>query len=295
MCRLASCTKPARVEGPHRSKYCSDEHGQEFMRSHISMDERASSTASNNRRKRRDNYTDHFANESDEQDEPDENRGGILRLGELKTLIDGVSDVVAFRKLGDGVLSPLETAATSPQRDTAAKIGYSAEESSILNDIKEKRTQIEGRRQMLDDRATLVQLVEIRRKNVLAKLKEKEKSLKDICGYDARLAWSDVELNNWRTSKEGKEQLFTTVLHADPKLVEKGEEEGDDAEVGLGVCKKKRCERHRTWFKVQQADLAMEKDDVRQGLRKLDEEEKGVKERAMIRSLEEAQAGASET
>ena len=161
---------------------------------------------------------------------------------------------------------------------------------SLLEEIAKRRANIEARKEMLNDRATLVQLVELRRKNVLTKLKEKEKSLKDICGYDARLSWSDDELNVWRASKEGQEQLYNGILMADPKLSDgQRNDEGEDAEFGPGVCKKKRCERHRTWYKIQQQDVAMEKEDVRQNLRKLDEEEKGVKDRAMIRSLEEGQ------
>ena len=291
MCRLDGCSKPARVEGPHRSKYCCNEHGQEFMSRHLSLNEKKAGAINSNKRRRRDNYTDHDGNEVDEHEEQDDNHGGILRPGELKALVDGVKDVATFKKLGDGVLSPPETAATSPGRE-AKKITYNPEETNLLDNIAKKRAEIEARKEMLNDRATLVQLVDLRRKNVLAKLKEKEKSLKDICGYDARLSWSDDELNEWRTSKEGQDQLQNAVLVADSKLLEKQKDvDGEDAEVGPGVCKKKRCERHRTWYKIQQQDVAMEKEDVRQNLRKLDEEEKGVKDRAMIRSLEEGQEG----
>jgi len=37
---------------------------------------------------------------------------------------------------------------------------------------------------------------------------------------------------------------------------------------------------------LQQQEVAFEKDDVRQALRRLEEEERGVKDRAMIRCLE---------
>lgn len=232
--------------------------------------------------------TDHDGNEIDDDEELDDNRGGVLRPGELKVLVDGVKDVVSFRKLGDGVLSPPETAATSPGHETEKKIAFNPEEARLLDEIAAKRADIEARRDMLNDREKLVHMVERRRKDVLTKLKEKEKSLKDICGYDARLTWSDEELNAWRNSEEGRNQLEKAVLNADPRLVdaEKGEE-SVEREVDPGICKKKRCERHRTWYKVQQQDNALEREDVRQKLKKMDEEEKSVKERAMIRGLEE--------
>ena len=288
MCRLSGCSRPAFIEGSQRSKYCSKEHGQEFMERHASAYDKTSRGANTLKQRRRDNYTDHDGNETDGKEEQDDNRGGVLRAGELKALVDGVKDVVVFRRLGNGILSPPETAATSPGREPEKKVIYNSNEEYLLDQIAKKRGAIEARRDLLDDREKLVHMVDQRRKEVLAKLKEKEKSYKDICGYDARLTWSDEELDEWRNSEAGHGQLRSAILNADPRLVEAGNsEEGGEGEVGPGVCKKKRCERHRTWYKVQQQDNAMEREDVRQKLKKLDEEAKGVKERAMIRILEE--------
>ena len=64
------------------------------------------------------------------------------------------------------------------------------------------------------------------------------------------------------------------------------EGEKEEEEIGRGVCKKKRCERHKAWLKLQQQDNLFEKDQARQEMKKLDAEEKGVRERAMIRWLE---------
>ncbi|KAL8818518.1 MAG: hypothetical protein Q9223_002860 [Gallowayella weberi] len=60
--------------------------------------------------------------------------------------------------------------------------------------------------------------------------------------------------------------------------------EGD--EIGKGMCLKKRCGRHNNWYKLQHGEIAFAKDDVRQEMRQLGEEEKGVKDRAKIRWLE---------
>ena len=37
MCRLPECRQPARVDRKHPSKYCSDDHGREFMRCHLNL------------------------------------------------------------------------------------------------------------------------------------------------------------------------------------------------------------------------------------------------------------------
>ncbi|KAL8741571.1 MAG: hypothetical protein Q9190_005832, partial [Brigantiaea leucoxantha] len=78
MCRLEGCDRPARVNGPNRSKYCSDSHGVEFMRreamkldgqaeleSEVEEDrtEMSDVIASQKRTNRRkNNYTDHMGN-----------------------------------------------------------------------------------------------------------------------------------------------------------------------------------------------------------------------------------------
>ena len=298
MCRLHGCMKPARVELPNRSKYCSDEHGREFFERLLPPDEssqKGTAALAGKRKARKNNYTDHDFNDADlsSQDvngneEQEDNHGGVVRIGELKALVDSVDDVAAFKRLGEGVLSPPETVGEGEK-----KVSYSPEETEQLDNIAKRRAISEARRAMLSDRDKFVLMVANRGKAVLAELKEKEKSLKDICGYDSRLTWADDEFNQWRAGEEGQEQLRNSVLLPPPTPpgLEPFNKEGDkeESESGLGVCKKKRCERHRAWFKQQQQDNAMEKDQVRQELKKLDEEEKGVKDRAMIRNLEEGQ------
>ena len=56
--------------------------------------------------------------------------------------------------------------------------------------------------------------------------------------------------------------------------------------IGPGTCKRKRCERHRAWLKNQQTDNAFERDLVRQGVRRLEAEERAVRERGVLRGLE---------
>ena len=231
-------------------------------------------------------------------------KGGVLRPEELKALIDGIQDVTTFRKLGDGILTPPDT--VSPEDGVGTentKISYTSEETVTLQAIDRTRTELNEKRAMLLDRDKFITMVVARARAVLGELKEKEKSLKDICGYDARLTWTEYEFNNWRASEEGQQAMKTETLpaptlappvngvaevSADAKTNSEDTvmKDAEEAEVGPGVCKKKRCERHRAWFKVQQQDNAMEKEEVRVRLRKLETEEKAVKDHAMIRTLE---------
>ena len=319
------------------SKYCSDEHGVEYMRNHaIKQDNEAQArTASNKRKKRRrDNYTDHFGNgEVEDMAEFDDDRshlrGGVLRSRELKALADGVRDISGFRKLGDGVLSPPRTASPDANGHSAASkviISYTPEELIQLREINAKENILKRRKSMLNHRDRFLILVRARAKRVLEHLRRKE-PVKDICGFDARLSWSDEEFQDWCASPEGIQSLESGMLCAPPFKnsaakattvpIEHGngilppldydpprntahersadgvvgqrgaEAEDEEEELGRGVCQKRRCERHKTWWKLQLQDVAFERDEVRQALDRLEVEEKHVRKRALIRGLED--------
>ncbi|KAL8695899.1 MAG: hypothetical protein Q9201_007911 [Fulgogasparrea decipioides] len=376
MCRLDGCRRPARISGEKKSKYCSDEHGCEFMkRNALKQDEEqsqngaaASDTPSITVKKgRKTNNSFQDLAVSNDNDAPasvpasapaldssqpsapkdsdgmeiDTNeaqhqlRDGTLRSTELKALITGVKDISEFRKLGDPVLTPPPTAHLhDPNHNSIDNIKaedalpalpaieptshlqppYTPLETSQLATLTYKKDQLRAQKKMLDDRDTFLTLVRERAKNVLDELKKKE-SIKDICGFDTRLVWSDHEFDIWRSSPEGRKTLEERKLGPPTPLIipvelaphlyhvtqsqvngeelpngnveKNGAEQNGEGEIlGKGVCQKKRCERHRAWFKLQQQDIAFAKDEVRQGMRKLDEEEKGVRDRAMIRWLE---------
>ena len=305
MCRLEGCSEPARdgSEGQVKSKYCSDAHGAEFMRN-LALGKRSAEqkdAPGSTKKRRRNNYTDNFGNMPEASDDDHANFGGVLKPSELKALADRSKDLDAFRSLGDGVLSPPPTA--SPEGDDVkmktAEIEkpqptYTAEETAQLENITQKKDRCRARRKLLDDRDKLLLLITARAKNVLAEMKEQDKSVNNICGYDSRLTWSEDEFNEWRSSPEGQKALQKDgVLEAPiPKEKEEGNEASKDAEkeeeeVGRGVCKKKRCERHKAWLKLQQQDNLFEKDQARQEMRKLEAEERGLRDRAMIRCLED--------
>lgn len=304
MCRLDGCSEPARdgSEGQVKSKYCSDAHGDEFMRI-LTFRKRSAEQKDgpgSNKKRRRDNYTDNFGNTEEMSDDDHADLGGVLKPSGLKALVDGSKDDVAFRRLGDGVLSPPAT--VSPEGEDVKKEDaeiekpkptYTLEETVQLENIAERKIRCRARKKLLDDRDKLLLLVTARAKSVLAEMKEQDKSFNNICGYDTRLTWSEDEFNEWRASPEGQKALQNDgVLGAPaPKEKEEGnnevavEKEGEE-EIGRGVCKKKRCERHKAWSKLQLQDNLFEKDQARQEMKKLEAEERGVRDRAMVGCLE---------
>ena len=270
-----------------------------------------------NKKRRRNNYTDNVGNTGEASDDDHAQLGGVLKPSELKALADRSKDVEAFHRLGDGVLSPPATASPDGEDVKMENVEmekpqptYTPEETTHLESIRQKKDRCRARRKLLDDRDKLLLLITARAKNVLAELKEQDKSINTICGYDSRLTWSEDEFNEWRSAPEGQKALMKDGVLEAPTVKEKEKEEGnevnttttittakdgggekekekekEDEEVGRGVCKKKRCERHKAWLKLQQQDNLFEKDQARQEMKKLEAEERGVRDRAMIRCL----------
>ena len=317
MCRLETCREPARATGPKPSKYCCDEHGAEFMRLRALKGEpeepkKPTAPTTGRRKGRKDNYTDNFGNSSDlvyeEEDDDSHVRGGVLRPAELKTLANTAKSITEFRNLGEGVLSPPQTVSPDgdiSMSDAPSKPVYTPEETQQLAVIISQIDALKQRKQLLDDRDILLSMIKGRAKSALDELKKKEKNA-GICGFDARLTWTDEEFQAWRSSPEGQETFKTGQIKgaaasiADPSpaaihepeatngVKEDGKEENkDEDEATRGMCTKRRCKRHETWQRLQTQEVAFEKDQVRQEMRRLIAEEKGVRERAAVRGLEE--------
>ncbi|KAL8994792.1 MAG: hypothetical protein Q9169_005328 [Polycauliona sp. 2 TL-2023] len=352
MCRLEGCIRPARINGTRKSKYCCDEHGCEYMKREAlkKVDETKPPKAVTSDttgvivkkgRQTNNSFADAaLVNEDDVQPQAPEMspqpvkkegdaaqrqesegrlRGGLLQPAELKALVSDVKDVSEFHKLGNGLPSPPKDA--EPDDITMedapssynSQIPYNSTESAMLQTLTTRKDGLRARKKMLDDRDTFLVLVRERAKTVLDQLKKKEGNIKEMCGFDARLIWSDEEFEIWRNSTEGVSVFKDRKLGAptvlsipkepsphshDPQAMDHDGAEhlqlnGDDApsnsdadEIGKGVCQKKRCERHKQWYKIQQQEIAFAKDEVRQDMRKQDDEEKGVRDRAKIRWLE---------
>ncbi|KAG5287407.1 PHD transcription factor [Histoplasma capsulatum G186AR] len=375
MCRLPGCRRPARISGGMvPSKYCSDEHGREFMRQKASLSKqgsaagaspaantsatdsrsRGSSVVVGKRRQkgvhRDDTEPDGVQpdpgvsnprdeDEEDEEDVEDEaetengqtedlgSRGGILSKNDLKSVVTGVASAQEFRELGDNILPPsvtekLTPSSSIPLEDSSSKfrtntvsqdvdqidfdldahqIQFTANERQHIDNLRQKRRELRGQLEMLQDRDTFLTLIRQRAKTILEHIRQADpktsaSSWKDICGYDRRLAWSDDEFDEWRLSEEGKEALHSGALKAaDPEPDGFGDIEMQDADrddmtvdrIARGVCIKKRCERHRQWVKVQQQDIQHEERVAREELEKCEKDTKDVIGRIVLRAYGE--------
>ncbi|GFF43548.1 set1 complex component spp1 [Aspergillus udagawae] len=293
MCRLKGCRKPARVTGKNPSKYCSDEHGQEFMRRRIQQL--------------------HKTPEDPAKKEWEElgSRGGVLTTGDLHAVVMAVSSAEEFRKLGERIISPPpdeEDPVTGAR--SSKKLGldvdpegltYSHDEASKLEQLRKQRDELLHRRDMLNTRSTFMTLIRQRSKSIVEKLKQTDPKggWKDICGFDTRLAWSDEEFDDWRLSKLGAKALeegtpealassYPDAVDADGDTAmngtkTEGEEEDELAKLSRGVCTKKRCERHKQWVKVHQSELLFEENKLKQDLATCEREAQNVVERAVLR------------
>lgn len=291
MCRLPECRKPARVNRRDPSKYCSDEHGREFMR----------------RQTRRLNIGSTRKGLEDLG-----SMGGVLTAGDLKAAIMGVNSVEEFRNLGNQIIPPPleppkeESPTNEVKSETKSQVGenaaaadgmeYSRHEAAQLEKLRESRDELLHRKEMLAARSTFVELVRQRAKGVVAKLKQSDPKggWKDICGFDARLAWADEEFDEWRLSDAGKNALavgtadamaasFPASTDGDGDISMDGEEQDEMAFLTRGICIKKRCERHKQWMKVQQQDISFEEETAAQDLLKNEQEARAVAERAVLR------------
>ena len=336
MCRLPGCENPARLEDTKNlSKYCSDEHGEEFFRRIIQkvggigsstgpgwgVSDFVKPPASSNTRRKTQASQQHLGTaingngHVEGQEEETETRGGVLKVTELKALLDSVNDVSEFYRLGEGVDGDHPGSTSYDDLDISK---YTQEELDQLDRIAEQKAKLLRRKDMLDNREKFVEMVEARHKAVWAQMKERGETGKEICGYDSRLTWSEEEFESWRTSAEGQDALSSAILpppSAGPRNLASsatvvngtapapaedggkmpnginGLKEGDEAnEASRGVCKegfpKKRCERHRAWLRREQQDNAFERNQTKLGIRKLEADEKGIKDRARIRMVE---------
>lgn len=321
MCRLPECRKPARVAKKGSSKYCSDDHGREFMRQktkHFNLGSGATS-----------GKADDLGS-----------RGGVLTAGELKAALMNVSSTEEFRRLGERIISPpAEDEAeekkeekpekgdnAKPETDTQApqpakkekKLGldvdakgltHTPDEAAKLEKLRKRRDEIFHRQELLKSRDKFSNLVRQRSRSILERLKQTDPKggWKDICGFDSRVAWSDEEFDEWRLSPAGEKALKDGTLdvpsgstdadgdtNMDDNTTNKSnnndddnnDDDGDNTDIetlSRGVCTKKRCERHRQWVKVHQEDILFEQNTALQDLKKCEDEAQTVVERAVLR------------
>jgi COMPASS component SPP1 len=193
-------------------------------------------------------------------------------------------------------------------------VNYSAAEEARLTKLREQRDQYRRQRQMISQRSRFLGLVRARAKAVLERLKVKEPKggWKDICGWDARMAWNEEELDDWRQETEaGRKAFEENKLEAEPiesLLASNGtatsdeddddEEEEDEkskskngnsnsdtefTEFSRGVCTKKRCDRHKQWVKIVQQDIQFEEAMLKTDFEACEKEANAIVEGAILR------------
>jgi COMPASS component SPP1 len=320
MCRKTGCRQPARVKGVP-SKYCSDECGREFMQMNVAKSSGATGSPSGTSKaksRRKANQTDNHGDstgfdgtaDSDEDMGP---RGGALRPGEIKALITSVPDITLFRQLGDGVPSPPATASpstskfpdsakltngdtTNGENSRTTNYTLSSVESLRITAIDEEKNLLRMKRALLKDKEKFVGMT----REQVGKYAEREGiKPKDVCGYDRRLTWTEEQFDRWRQSKEGATALEMNSLDqtenggidgvTGPKESESdkmdvdGEPISDAPKEKDHFCTRKRCERHRQWQKQALSDVRFEESTLADQMRRLDKEDREIREGAMLR------------
>ncbi|KAK3044598.1 hypothetical protein LTS18_000842, partial [Coniosporium uncinatum] len=142
--------------------------------------------------------------------------------------------------------------------------------------------------------------------------------VKEVCGFDSRLSWSEDAFRVWRDSPRGQRALNsfdngsesgpkvngvngTTTTASAPRttngaasagsgtaLLQQEAESGDevvdeDDDPPNKMCTKRRCERHKAWAKLVLHDVRFEESKVMEQMRGLETEEREIRERAMLR------------
>ncbi|PTU21347.1 hypothetical protein P175DRAFT_0530843 [Aspergillus ochraceoroseus IBT 24754] len=270
MCRLKECRKAARFNRKNPSKYCSDEHGLEFMRQkaqHLNLTPRMGSQKPISIQRAIANGIDHSRDDDSEFEgshiedgvasvngdkagsmEDLGSRGGILTAGDLAAVVMRVVSAQEFRKLGANIVSPPpEDKDTDAETNSGKKLGldvhiddlnYSPDETHKIAKLRKRRDELHHRKDMLTARNAFLALLRQRSKSILEVLKKKDPKggWKDICGFDSRLAWSDEEFDQWRLSDIGKKALEEGTAEAlalsYPTSVD---EDGDTAMDGVNA------------------------------------------------------------
>ncbi|KAL6703830.1 COMPASS (complex proteins associated with Set1p) component [Coniothyrium glycines] len=291
MCRRDGCRQPARLGKDRESKYCTDDCGVLFMQEQLQRTAGAkgvNGSKGSKKAKKKTPGTDVI-----EEEEPTP-LGGVLRAKDLKALVDASPNIQAFKNLGSGVLSPPQTA--SPTRGTftngnGENLALTAGETERLSALYKEKSQLQDRLEVLKDREKFVSMA----KEQAIRVADREKiKIKEFCGYDSRLSWSDAEFLLWRNSKHGQASFkFSTLAPTAEQIASMTTVNGAtniEADLSEAVCLKKRCPKHPQWQKLNLQDARFEELEVVEAIRECEKEEKSVRERARRRGAKDGLA-----
>ncbi|KAF3910047.1 hypothetical protein ABW21_db0200240 [Orbilia brochopaga] len=180
---------------------------------------------------------------------------------ELAALLSTVHDAAGFRRLGNSVSVP-----RSPTE--RAKL------EALLHQDEEKlapmKIAIERQQTRLGARSRFITMVKERQKRVADELRgeadQSTKGIKEICGFDIRLAMDDDEFADWCEGEEGR------AVFSD------GEISGRE-----GLCMKKKCEKHKYWLRIAMEDIELEERLVNEGATVVLAEENGQRQRQDVK------------
>jgi COMPASS component SPP1 len=292
MCRRDGCRKPARLMKDRESKYCSDDCGVLFMSEQLQRT--AGAKGANGTKEKSKKKKKMTEGEAAEEEEPTP-LGGTLRAKDLKALVDASPNIQAFKNLGTGVLTPPQTA--SPSRATFPSNGedlaLTAGEIERLTALHKEKTQLKDRLEVLKDREKFVSMA----KEQAVRLADREKlKIKDFCGYDSRLSWSDAEFLLWRNSKHGRAAFYHSTLSPTPDQISStpvinGADAMDvDVDDKETACLKKRCQKHPQWQKLNLQDARFEELEVVEAIKECEKDERSVRDRARRRGAKDGLA-----
>ena len=329
MCRRKACRKPARVLDEPPSKYCSTECGRKFFVEMVQKSDPRAKASGNGqyvldvspvkklRKKvirkvvqngqsngridgvlsREDtptldatqNHEDHSEYETDTSADDDElpNRGATLRAGEIRAIADRRKTIDGWRELGSKPLNP------PLHSEGESKIGFDEFEEDNLAVISKVISVCRERISVLEAREQLLEIIKTRSAGIIEDVRKADKKNKDPCGFDPRLSWTEEEFLLWRQSDEGKAALASGRIGPRQEPEDGDASDSEDSEDVLptkgGVCIKSRCQRHRTWQKAQLAEIRFEQDLVRRKMERLERDEMGIRERAVLRAWEKCE------
>ncbi|KAK5088699.1 COMPASS (complex proteins associated with Set1p) component [Lithohypha guttulata] len=328
MCRRSDCRKPARVKDNPPSKYCSVECGRMFFvdllrrgdpDAHASKDGQfivEKQKAKKVRKKIRRNrpvvahvnstgtpvtagsrpHTPAYSDEEKSEYETDtsldddelSNRGGPLRAGEVKALLQQCRNVASWRELGKRIDN-------TPPRDMdekEQKVVFDDFEQARMRTIKEELAELGNKLTALAEREKFLELIKSRSQTIADDIKKNNPKMKSACGYDPRCAWNDAEFLQWYESG-GKEIMAGGKIGPpddDARTVDGIDNSEDDEKAATmkgGVCVRSSCTKHgRTWQKSQLAELRFEQDLIKKKQDNLMQQEQRIRSRAQIRGLE---------
>ncbi|KAF1350952.1 hypothetical protein BDV97DRAFT_350730 [Delphinella strobiligena] len=256
MCRRVACRNPARTPS---SKYCSDACGVLFFKELLATRTRVVG--------------------------PDDQgaRGGVLSAGEVRFLVDSVSSVEEFKRLGE----PPATLNPSRDDESGQESSLTKAEHERLTEIPHQKDLARNRHMLLKDRIKFITVVQ-QRATTLAEARGLKP--KDFCGFDPRIIWTDEEFANWRVTPEAAELLQSGVVNRATAQGSRTDTDGDTAMANgdeggaLDLCTKKRCARHNDWAKLAIDDTRFEMSENGEVMRGLDREGKEIVQRAGLRA-----------